>query len=265
MVYGVAVYGRPSDRSAESDTMSGIEETGHSFVLSDGEVDFLWWFIQGSIMDPVVRARLYSHWGLCERHNLAFFVVESSFRPHLIHGSTILYHALMRRAGDVLNEQGIHSLVPSLISRHLLRVSGPCHLCDLGYHASSAGNAPPERLAQGRDASNAIRFATENRRGWLPYVCGACAGTQSPILCRPHLVEAMEHQGVKAARAQHDTVLAISSHLSRFDNAFRWTQRDTDTDEDRGALIAAIGWCGGWTELLRLLPAVLSLEEHDHA
>lgn len=37
---------------------AGEAESTRIFVLSDGEVDFLWWFIQGSIMDPGVRAPL---------------------------------------------------------------------------------------------------------------------------------------------------------------------------------------------------------------
>lgn len=245
--------------------MSDVRRAEGPFVLSSGEIDFLWWFIQGSIMDPVVRARLYAHWGLCERHSLAFLVVESSFRPHLIHGSTILYNELMRRAAEILNGRGLLSLAPTTVSRHLLRPSGPCHICDLGYNAASSGNVAADRLAQGRDVTNAIRFAAESQRGWFPYVCGLCAGTQSPVLCRPHLVEAMEHDGTRAARAQHDTVCAISSHLARFETSFRWEKRNTDTDEDRGALIGAIGWCSGWSELLRLLPDCAGLEDHEDA
>jgi hypothetical protein len=234
---------------------AGKAESARTFVLSDGEVDFLWWFIQGSIMDPGVRVRLYAHWGLCSRHSLAFFVVEAAFRPHLIHGCTILYRELMRRAIRVLDDRGLHSLVPGSISRHLLHVAGPCHLCDLGYHERSEGNVSPDRLAQGRDMTNAVRFAVDNRRGWLPYVCSRCAGTDSPVLCRLHLIEAMEHEGAQIAKSQHASIVSISTHLSTFENAFRWDLRGTDTEEDRGALIGAIGWCSGWTELIRsLLP-----------
>ncbi|MHB9842062.1 hypothetical protein Q8F57_045640 [Paraburkholderia terrae] len=218
--------------------------------LSDGEVDFLWWFIQGSLMDADVRARLHAHWGLCRRHSLAFFAVESSFRPHLIHGCTILYSELMQRALDVLNDEGLHSLVPDRFALHFLRTSGPCHVCDLGYGPGAAGNAPPERLAQGRDLTNATRFATENSAGWLPFVCGLCACNDSPALCRPHLVAAMQKDASKGAAAQRERIRTIAAHMHRFDNSFRWEQRGTDTAEDRGALIAAIGWCSGWENLL---------------
>lgn len=218
--------------------------------LSDGEVDFLWWFIQGSLMDADVRARLYLHWGLCARHSLAFFVVESSFRPHLIHGCTILYKELMRRAAKHLCGEGFHSLIPDRLAAHFLRTSGPCHICDLGYGPASPGNAPRERLEQGRDMSSAIRFASENLVGWQPYVCGTCAANGSPTLCRPHLISAMEADAGRSAAAQRGAVMDIASHMDRFDHSFFWEQRGTDTAEDRGALIAAIGWCSGWKNLL---------------
>jgi hypothetical protein len=218
--------------------------------LSDGEVDFLWWFIQGSLMDADVRARLYLHWGLCARHSLAFFVVESSFRPHLIHGCTILYKELMRRAAKHMCGEGFHSLIPDRLAAHFLRTSGPCHICDLGYGPDSPGNAPRERLEQGRDMSSAIRYSNENLVGWQPYVCGICSESGSATLCRPHLVSAMEADGGKSAAAQRDRVMDIASHMDRLDNSFFWEQRGTDTAEDRGALIAAIGWCSGWKDLL---------------
>jgi hypothetical protein len=36
--------------------------------LSEGEIHFHYWFIQGSIMIPETRCRLRRAWGLCERH-----------------------------------------------------------------------------------------------------------------------------------------------------------------------------------------------------
>lgn len=223
---------------------------GIPFELSDGEVDFLWWFIQGSIMDPEVRARLYAHWGLCPRHSLGFFAIESAFRPHLIHGCTILYAELMRRASNVLNDRGIHSLIPHGVALHLLRESGPCHLCDLGYGPRSTASLPPDRNIQGHDLSVAKRFATDNEIGWRPYVCGVCTATSSEVLCREHLVEALTHGDSHQIKDQHRVVTTIGAHLANFENSFRWKLRGTDTSEDRGALISAIGWCSGWRVLM---------------
>ena len=69
------------------------------------------------------------------------------------------------------------------------------------------------------------------------------------MLCRPHLVEALGQQRSNAVRSQLTYVEAIRAHLANFENSFRWDHRDTDTDEDRGALIAAIGWCSGCSKL----------------
>jgi hypothetical protein len=35
---------------------------------SSDEIRFLWWFIQGSTMNPSTRDRLRKAWRLCERH-----------------------------------------------------------------------------------------------------------------------------------------------------------------------------------------------------
>ncbi|POR51502.1 hypothetical protein B0G62_10635 [Paraburkholderia eburnea] len=224
-----------------------------ALALSDGEIDFLWWFIQGSIMDAGVRIRLYAHWGMCARHALGFFCVEAAFRPHLIHGSTILYNELMRRASHLLEGHGVCSLAPTGVTRHRLRSSGPCHMCNLGYGPASSGNAPPERIAQGRDLANARAFARANRDGWLPHVCGQCAGTGSDTLCRRHLIESPDRDGALALRLHGAAATRIAEHLARFEHSFRWDSRGTDSAEDRGALIAAIGWCSGWGEILQAL------------
>lgn len=204
-------------------------------------------------MDTEVRARLYAHWGMCARHALGFYCVEAAFRPHLIHGSTILYNELMRRASYLLDGHGFYSLAPAGVARHQLRASGPCHMCGLGYGPASSGSAPQERIAQGRDLANARAFAMENRDGWLPYVCGQCAGSGSDTLCRPHLIELSERDGAQAMRLHGSTASRIAEHLARFERSFRWDCRGTDSAEDRGALIAAIGWCSGWSEILQTL------------
>lgn len=206
-------------------------------------------------MDADVRARLHAHWGMCARHALAFFCVEAAFRPHLIHGSTILYNELMQRAAHLLAGHGVYSLAPPAMVRHRLRLFGPCHMCSLGYGPESSGNAPPERLAQGRDLANARAFAAENSEGWLPYVCGRCAGNDGDVLCRHHLIEAMEHDASTALQHHGAAVSRIAGHLARFEHAFRWDSRGTDAAEDRGALLAAIGWCAGWSEILQTFPA----------
>jgi len=62
---------------------------------SSGAIHYLWWYKQGSIMDPGVRKRLRNAWGFCERHAWVALLVESASRlsfydsalyiPSLIH------------------------------------------------------------------------------------------------------------------------------------------------------------------------------------
>ncbi|MBU9432207.1 hypothetical protein [Burkholderia multivorans] len=164
-------------------------------------------------MDVDVRSHLNAHWGMCPRHALGFFTVEAAFRPHLIHGSTILYTELMTRAVRILGG-GLYGFAPAAIMRRRLQPSGPCHMCSLGYHAASPGNAPAKRLAQGRDLANARAFADANRAGWVPYICGRCAGTGNAALCRLHLIESIAHSHGPELRVHRQTVIDISTHLA---------------------------------------------------
>jgi len=53
-------------------TPAGVE----GWRLSDGEVHYLWWYIQGSIMEPHVRWRLRHAWGMCGRHAWGALLAE---------------------------------------------------------------------------------------------------------------------------------------------------------------------------------------------
>jgi hypothetical protein len=81
------------------------------FKLSDGEIYFLWWFIQGSIMSPMTRKRLWNGWGMCERHAWAFIAVEAAFRGDYLMGPAILYEDLMQRALASFFPRGLMKLV----------------------------------------------------------------------------------------------------------------------------------------------------------
>ena len=48
--------------------------------LSDGEVHYLYGFIQGSIMIPETHFAIHRGWGFCERHAWGAFAVELCFR-----------------------------------------------------------------------------------------------------------------------------------------------------------------------------------------
>src|ERR1051326_7436645 len=68
-----------------------VEAVGMDQPLASGEVHFLWWFIQGSIMDIDVCRNLRRAWGLCARHTCAWLVVDAAFRHGFLHGPAVVY------------------------------------------------------------------------------------------------------------------------------------------------------------------------------
>jgi hypothetical protein len=74
--------------------------------LSDGEIHYLYWFIQGSIMVPNIRQRLRRAWGFCERHAWGYILVEAAFYRGFMHGASILYEDLLFLALSAFNIKG---------------------------------------------------------------------------------------------------------------------------------------------------------------
>jgi hypothetical protein len=226
-----------------------LEAVSVDQLLASGEVHFLWWFIQGSIMDIEVCRNLRRAWGLCERHTTAWLVVEAAFRHDFLHGPAVVYADLLERATAAFD------LVGPLQARRLasrLRQRGPCHLCALGFGPHSQGPIPRARLHTGRDVSHLLAFMAACQPCWQDTVCGCCAGNAAPIYCRPHLGTALAQDLTADLICQRRLVQRIADHLTRYRESFRWEKRGTDTVEDRAALISAAGWCSGWRSLLAL-------------
>jgi hypothetical protein len=73
---------------------------------SAGEIHYLWWYMQGSIMNQGVRLRLLKAWGFCERHAWIALLVESSFRRRFLLGPAIVYEDIISRAVKVMPTRG---------------------------------------------------------------------------------------------------------------------------------------------------------------
>lgn len=228
-------------------TGAGVEP-----ALSDGEVHFLYWFIQGSIMNPDTRWRLRRAWGLCERHALAHLAVEFAFRNGWVHGCALLYEDLLSRARRVFERRAPVGLWLALG----LRQTAPCLMCELGFGPHSPAAAPAEVLARGRETAGLRAFARSTEPCWRATVCVRCAGqaatAQSPR-CRPHLLrDILAHHPVDLG-AQRELVASIHAAVSRYSGSFRLEFQGTDTLGDRAGLVAAIGWCSGWSAWLRFV------------
>lgn len=218
--------------------------------LSEGEIHYLWWFIQGSIMDPDVRARLRRAWGFCGRHAWGALAVEAAFRPNFLHGPALLYEDLMGRALRAFETAGPWE---ARRTARRLRATGPCLMCEMGLDGKSRGAAREEVIEQGQNIEGLRAFAERRRPFWEKTVCGLCLGDGSTPRCRPHLREDAL-KGRVADPAEHRALVEhIVAHLTIYSRSFRWECRGTDTEEDQAALISAVGWCSGWQPWLPLV------------
>jgi hypothetical protein len=154
-----------SAREVPEEPSSSAAKGAHALAITDGEVNFLWWFIQGSIMNPETWDRLMRGGGFCERHAWVHLSAETTFREWYLLGPAILYRALI--------EQSLRAFRPQLGSAARLarrhEPAGSCFLCEMHLDAASSGVAPQRRLDQGRD-TGAARV-----RGWArTAVASAC-------------------------------------------------------------------------------------------
>jgi hypothetical protein len=211
--------------------------------LSEGEIYYLWWFIQGSIMVPDIRWRLRRAWGLCGRHAWGALATEAAFRHGYLFGPAVLYLDIMERALRGFQVRG--ALQARRLARRL-RATGPCLMCEMGFNAASRGSARPELIEEGRDPSYLLSIAAETRAYWRKAVCGRCVTNGASTRCRPHLVEEAALGTMRNLAGHRAVVKDIFEHLRVYKQSFVWGYHGTDTAEDRASLISAVGWCSGW-------------------
>jgi hypothetical protein len=224
-----------------------------SLAITDGEINFLWSFIQGSIMIPETWNRLLHGYGFCERHAWTHISIEMSFRDPYLLGPTILYHSLI--------EKSLHAVcVPRCISMHSvarqLRATDACLLCALNIKDASPGASPEARLDRGRDSDRLRTFASDLESLWTSYVCTACRGQDSDRnvsnRCRRHLLADVKARKTVDLSSQKDLLQELYDRVTRYQNSFL-VDGPKANDRDRAAFITAIGWCSGWRPLLALL------------
>jgi hypothetical protein len=225
---------------------SPVERLG----LSDGDVHFLWWFIQGSIEDPETRERLGRAWGMCARHAAGLVAVEAAYRNGSMRACAILYLDLIERGLGALTTHGPFGEERAIRD---LRATGPCLMCDLGIERSRGGAASEDLLERARDQAQLRAFASQTARLWASRVCRLCSADAPGPLCRVHLITEHRLEVSDEIRSQRATLGSIARHLIGYVRSFRGDDRDTDTPEDRAALIEAVGWCSGWTGLLKII------------
>jgi hypothetical protein len=125
-------------------------------------------------------------------------------------------------------------------------------MCGMDYGPESIGYPNRKALKEGRDLTNLRSFALETKPYWQQYVCGLCLGQEGQgVLCRPHLLSMLSHgrSTEGGVEAQKRLVEYLAEQLAAYSRSFRWGWHDTETTENKAALITAIGWCSGWVGL----------------
>jgi hypothetical protein len=221
--------------------------------LTDGEINYLYWFIQGSIMNVGTRWALRHAWGLCERHAWAALAVEMAFRSDYVLGPTILYRDLLERCREALPHSG--PLREQRLLRRL-RPSGPCMMCAMRLYWATGRGVTPELLERGRRTEELRTFAVSHRQHWQTTHCPLCvAGSWTATcpglgqLCRPHILK----QGKVDVGILRDFLEATLKQVWTLDRSFTPEYRGTATPEVRAGLLTAVGWFSGWRPLLALI------------
>lgn len=215
------------------------------FAITDGEINFLWSFIQGSIVNPETLWSLLSGYGFCQRHAWVHISVEMAFRGQYLLGPAILYAALLENALSAV-------CVRAPFSHRWLRPGRSCLFCSLKIANLSRGACPQSRLIKGRDAHPLRQLALDLREHWGDYVCDVCKRDDGEIRCRRHFGADLKARRPTDLIRQRDLLRDLQGRVIRFQESFTVGKR-TASDQERASLIAAIGWCSGWQPLLALL------------
>jgi len=220
------------------------------FQLSGGEIHYIWWFIQGSIMVPSVRHQLRKAWGLCERHAWGTLLAEASFRHGYLHGPAILYEDILESAVRALRSRGP---LKGLRLLKDLKEKDRCLMCSMNLGPESKGAAKPDLVERGRDPGELLLFAGRTEIHWKKAVCGRCQENGSWPRCRRHLIEDASRGKIESLLPHRDLLQSIFHQIRLYSRSFRWEFQGTETEEGRAALISAVGWCSGWRPLLSIL------------
>lgn len=213
-------------------------KNSHEIFLppSVGEIHYLWWYIQGSIMNPATRRKLHNAWGFCERHAWIAMLVEASLRHCFLMGPALVYEELMRFAQAAMSTKG---LMKNLRAKINICKKGPCLMCDMNLGPFSPGYASDELVARSRDNYELRRFAQMTKPYWENTACGHCAGNGSWLRCRAHLVEDYFSGQLENIKEHYDFINYVKTYMASYYRSFRWECRKTVTGQDKAALISA--------------------------
>lgn len=219
--------------------------------LTTVEMKQLWWFLDGAIMNPYTRHRLWAAWGFCPRHTWAHLSSECELRL-LPRGTLILYEDLLGRAVDSLGSRRRWAAQ--------LRATDSCLTCD--YLA--AGD--PQRVERGwlveaarvNRAYRSSALLAGCREYWEPHTCPECLGGDG-VPCRPHLLARAQSGAPLESHERARTRAALADFRSQVDTVSRaisWPRTPVEAHQ-WAKLVEALGWFAGWRGAADLLGKAL--------
>jgi hypothetical protein len=215
--------------------------------ITDSDINSLWSY---GIVNAATWETLIGAWGFCERHAWVYLNVEMAVgRGHLF-GPTIFYGVLLQEALRAFRPQRFVSRSWIVLQ---LRATKDCLLCNaLSKHQPRRAPWRPH-LDQARNTSKLCSFALAVTPQWRNWVCARCVDQEGENRCRRHLLADISAGKPANFSAQQAMLQQLAAQIAHYERSFTPKFHESATDEDRAALIAAIGWRSGWAPLLGLL------------
>ena len=204
--------------------------------LTLAEVKQLWWFLDGAIMAPDVRAHVRRGWGFCPRHTWGFAAAEIQLRGARPFATAILYGDLSRRAAKAVARGGRRSWSRTL---RRLEAQEPCFTCE--YLALGGEDDPAfEEQLERANRLDRVKIQLEETRGeWQPRSCPLCLGGGG-LVCRQHLLA-----GAEPSAELGDELRTLADRLEALVGSM--TTRATPVGPlERASWVEALGWFAAW-------------------
>lgn len=214
--------------------------------LAPTEVDSLQWLLHGGLTDPDGGTDLAESWGLCSRHAAGLLLIEVSGKDGAAPATALLSLDLIEGALAALIDRDALSTQAVLRRLH---TQGRCPICRLGLkrdRGSGTGDGRP-------GAANSMplrRLADETRQSWESLVCRECSDGADGPLCRVHLARLDPFALHEVVTEERAALGAIARNLIAYARSYRGGHQATRGAEAASSLIAAVGWCSGWSGVL---------------
>jgi hypothetical protein len=240
----------PADKGA---TSSFIGEPGARamapFALTDGEANCILGFIHDGSIAAEPWHQLMGAWGYCEHHAWASLAVEMSALEGFVSRSAFLYLDLLRQAVAILAPKA--SRTRRVVARRLA-AHNPCMLCEI--NPRRRGWLSDAELSKAKDQTRLRQFAESLAPLWQVNYCPQCNGAErGGRLCRRHLEATIRANQSVNLDDDYQYLSNLLMHVETYAKSFMWAHRDSEGPDDRAALLSAIGWCSGWSNLAALV------------